>query len=104
MVADAASIGGDLVNMTGPGASWTLRTRHTDRVDLSFATGPTTGNVDIYLDGRKVRTVSTYSATWQRRNHLVTVPVTWGQHTVKVVNRPVGKRTTSLIDAYGLGS
>ena len=104
MVADAASVGGDLVNMSRRGASWSTTTRYTDRVDLSFATGPTLGNADVYLDGRKVRTVSTYSATWQRRKHLVTVPTTWGKHTVSVVNRPVGARKTTLLDAYGLGS
>ena len=104
VVADAASVGGDLVNMSRPGASWSLNTRHTDRVDLSFVTGPTLGNVDVYLNGRKVRTVSTYSATWQRRKHLVTVPTNWGKHRITVVNRPVGERKTTLLDAYGLGS
>ncbi|MEI8197485.1 MAG: glycosyl hydrolase family 28-related protein, partial [Phycisphaerae bacterium] len=57
--------------------------------------GPTSGNVDIYLDGIFQATVNAYSANVQY-NHTVygAATSTWGTHTLKVVNHDAGKTMT----------
>lgn len=103
--ADKRAIGGSTLVTRARGASWSAPTTPTNRIDVWFGTHPLGGNADVYVDGRKRATVSTRSYTGRAtpRQRLVALPVSWGRHTVTIVNRPVGGRSVLHLDGIAYG-
>ena len=68
-------------------------------VALMMATGPGRGSVDIYVDGKRTKTVSTYASN--NRNRIIVWQGLFGagQHTIKVVNKATAGRPRMDIDA-----
>ena len=53
----------------------------------------------VYVDGVLRAKVDTSAARTSDRQVLVSIPLAWGRHAVKIVNAPAGARSTLVIDA-----
>ena len=51
-----------------------------------MAKGPDRGQAQVWLDGRKVATINTYSATKANRTVVWRANLAPGSHTIRVVN------------------
>jgi len=70
-------------------------------VAVVLATGPASGSLKVYVDGRYVRTVGLYSSTPKGRRVLVAQSwSTAASHTIKLVNAPYNGRTRADLDAF----
>ena len=85
---------------TARGASLSRPAPATNRIDV-IGTKHAAGSVaHVYVDGVRRTVVNTYAARTAHRQVLASIPVAWGNHTVKVVNVPAGKRSALLLDAF----
>ena len=87
-VSCACASGGSMRRTSAKGASFTFTDywHRDDHAGLVMAQGPSRGSADVYVDGKKVATVNTYSATNQNRVIVFDRWMSEGTHTIKVVN------------------
>ncbi|MDO5698908.1 MAG: hypothetical protein Q4G51_13145 [Dermatophilus congolensis] len=95
--ADKQSVSGTLVTSTRKGATWTTTTPATDRVTIWYSAGPMGGKAKVYIDGKHRGWIGSFSRTTKNRQ-TVSIPTTWGRHTVKIVNDSTGRRTQVALD------
>ncbi len=87
--------------VTGQRGAWLSRpAAASNRIDV-IGTRHARGSVaKVYVDGALRATVDTRAARTSHRQVLASIPVTWGKHTVKVVNAPARAGSTLIVDAF----
>jgi hypothetical protein len=80
----------------------TIATPNSSALGLVMAKGPDRGSAQVWLDGVKVATVSTYSATKVNRTVVWRANVSPGAHTLRVVNLATTGHARIDIDAFVL--
>lgn len=68
-------------------------------VGLVMATGPDRGKFDVYVDGARITTVNTYSATKANRKVVWVRKMGAGTHTITIVNLATAGRPRIDLDA-----
>ncbi len=70
-------------------------------VGLVLTKGPGRGKAAVYVDGKYVKTVDTYSATYKARQYFgIKSFTTGGSHTVKIVNLATSGRSRIDLDGF----
>ena len=69
-------------------------------VGLVGPTGPTRGKAEVYLDGKLLITIDTYSSSFRARRVLQTIFTSDGSHTVTVRVPATSGRPWFAIDAF----
>ncbi len=81
-------------------SGWVPQSMH---LGLMVSTGPGHGRADLYLDGTRVATIDTLSATTSHRMYVWDFgPLGPGAHTVRVVNRHTAGRPRVDVNAMGV--
>lgn len=94
---DKTAVSGTLVTSVRKGATWTTKTVATDRITIWYSAGPMGGRAKVYVDGKHRGWIGSFSRTAKPRQ-TVSIPTTWGRHTVKIVNDSTGRRTQVALD------
>lgn len=97
-VRDTSAVSSTLMRTRTRGATMTLPATHASGAAVVAATAPAGGTFDVYIDGRRVRRVSTTARTTAAARAVATVRVPYGRHTVKIV--AVGGTVTLDAVAY----
>ena len=72
-------------------------------VGLVLIKGPGRGRAAVYVDGKYVKTIDTYSSTWKMRSYVGVKSLTGsGSHTVRVVNLATTGRPRFDIDGFAV--
>jgi len=75
---------------------------NTSALGLVMAKGPDRGQAQVWLDGKKVATINTYSATKANRTVVWRANLAPGSHTIRVVNLATAGHPRIDIDAFVL--
>jgi hypothetical protein len=75
----------------------------TSRISVVGTKSPRGGRFAVVVDGVRRATVDTYATSVVNRRTLVSIPVPYGRHAVRIVNLGTPGRQTIRLDGIGLG-
>jgi hypothetical protein len=74
----------------------------TSRISVVGTKSARGGRFAVFVDGVRKATVDTYAASVVNRRTLISIPVPYGRHTVRIVNLGTSGRPTIRLDGIGL--